>query len=84
MEVDILLIGNGLTGEVKMYDYPNKKFLVTEVTVQSANAARVFDVVLHEYNGKTYAIGIGKATDSLQVESLIDTKQPKPIPGNLL
>lgn len=90
MDVDILLIGNGLTGEVKSYDYPRSKFRVTEVTVQSANApssvtpSKIFDVILHRYNGNTYAIGIGKSTDSVQIESLIDSSKPKPIPAHLL
>lgn len=90
MDVDILLIGNGLTGEIKKYDYPTKKFRVTDVKVSSSNAqpqanlVRTFDVVLHRYNGQTYAIGIGSSTDSLQIESLIDKNKPKPIPGNLL
>lgn len=90
MDVDILLIGNGLTGEVKSCDYPRSKFRVTEVTVQSANApspvtpSKIFDVILHRYDGNTYAIGIGQSTDSVQIEELIDSKKPKPIPADLL
>ncbi len=37
MEVDFLLIGKGLTGQIKRYDYPRDKLRVTELTVESAN-----------------------------------------------
>lgn len=90
MDVDFLLIGNGLTGEIKKYDYPRKKLHITEVTVQSAanpgpgNHVRSFDAVLHQYNGKTYAVGIGQSTDSIQMEGLIDSKKPNPVPESLL
>lgn len=90
MDVDILLIGNGLTGEVKSCDYPRGKFRVTEVAVHSANApsqvtpSKIFDVILHRYNGNTYAVGIGQSTDSGQIEALIDSRKPKPIPADLL
>ncbi len=62
MEVDFLLIGKGLTGQIKRYDYPRDKLRVTELTVESANEpvivrpVLVFDVIQHKFDGKTYAV----------------------------
>lgn len=58
MEVDFLLIGKGLTGQIKRYDYPRDKLRVTELTVESANEpvivrpVLVFDVIQHKFDGK--------------------------------
>nr|HDI1994638.1 hypothetical protein [Klebsiella pneumoniae] len=78
MEVDFLLIGKGLTGQIKRYDYPRDKLRVTELTVESANEpvivrpVLVFDVIQHKFDGKTYAVAIGASTDSVQINALID------------
>ncbi|WP_155023210.1 hypothetical protein [Enterobacter hormaechei] len=90
MEIDFLLIGKGLTGQIKRYDYPRDKLRVTELAVESANEpatvrpALVFDVFQHKYDGKTYAIAIGISTDSVQINALIDRLKPQPIPESLL
>lgn len=46
MEVDFLLIGKGLTGQIKRYDYPRDKLRVTELTVESANEPVIVRPVL--------------------------------------
>ncbi|HBT4583544.1 TPA: hypothetical protein R6322_002661 [Klebsiella pneumoniae] len=90
MEVEFLLIGKGLTGQIKRCDYPKDKLRVTELTVESANEPAivrpvlVFDVVQHKYDGKTYAIAIGASSDSVQINALIDRLKPQPIPESLL
>ncbi|WP_333896646.1 hypothetical protein [Mixta calida] len=90
MKVEYLLIGNGLTGEVKSYDYSEGKLEVKEIKVIPANGVtpgnpvRVFSVVHHLYNGKLYAVGIASDTDSLQIEGLIDKTRINPIPQELL
>ncbi|WP_142890485.1 hypothetical protein, partial [Klebsiella pneumoniae] len=83
MEVDFLLIGKGLTGQIKRYDYPRDKLRVTELTVESANEpvivrpVLVFDVIQHKFDGKTYAVAIGASTDSVQINALIDRLKQK-------
>lgn len=85
-----LLIGKGLTGQIKRYDYPRDKLRVTELTVESANEpvivrpVLVFDVIQHKFDGKTYAVAIGASTDSVQINALIDRLKPQPIPESLL
>ncbi|HBV6848297.1 TPA: hypothetical protein MDX66_003930, partial [Klebsiella pneumoniae] len=59
MEVDFLLIGKGLTGQIKRYDYPRDKLRVTELTVESANEP----VIVRE--------GANKQVISSQADSLI-------------
>ena len=90
MEVEFLLIGKGLTGQIKRCDYPKDKLRVTELTVESANepatvrSPLVFDVIQHKHDGKAYAIAIGESTDSVQIDALIDRLKPQPIPESLL
>lgn len=90
MEIDFLLIGHGLTGEIKKHFYDGEKLNIKKLTVQPADHPRSdelalsFDVILHKYDGSTYAVGLGSSTDSIQIEGLIDWKKPKPIPVCLL
>lgn len=90
MEVQFLLIGHGLTGKIKSHEYPCNKLRITEVTVESANnhsvgaPVKTFDVIQHMHNGEFYAIAVGASTNSIQIESLIDSTKLKPIPKHLL
>ncbi|MCZ7836158.1 hypothetical protein [Atlantibacter hermannii] len=90
MELEFLLIGNGLTGKIKKHHYTGQKFNLKNITVEPANPTpfnnlvEEFSVILHLYNNETYAIGLAESSDSLQIESLIDKTKIKPIPKALL
>ncbi|MEQ9881948.1 hypothetical protein [Pectobacterium brasiliense] len=90
MKVEYLFIGRGLDGQIKTDDYPQKKLMVTEVTVESAESGargspvKFFEVHQQTYNGKVYAVAIGRSTDSQEIKRLIDASGVNPIPNELL
>lgn len=90
MIVEYLFIGHGLDGQIKKDDYPQQKLMVVEVEVVTAgNGSRgkpvkLFEVTQHQYQGEFYAVAIGRSTDSVEINWLIENSGVKPIPKELL
>ncbi|HIB3268482.1 hypothetical protein [Citrobacter youngae] len=90
MKVEYIFIGQGLDGKIKVDDYPKKKLLVTEVTVQSAASGangtpiKIFEVDYFRYKGSVYAVAIGRSTDGNEIIKFIEMSGVKPIPEELL
>jgi hypothetical protein len=90
MEIEYLIIGHGLDGEIKADDYPKRKLLVGEVTVQEAGHGshgtpiKTFEVEHFQHNGHVYAVAIGRSTTGQEIIQFIESSGVKPIPDELL
>ncbi|WP_342656825.1 hypothetical protein GKC68_10565 [Pantoea sp. RSPAM1] len=90
MEVDYLLIGHGLDGEIKRDDYPKKNLVIHETVLMSSHQQRAvkpskfFEVSLINDGGELYAVAIARSTNSSEIVRMIRDSGIRPIPKELL
>lgn len=90
MEIEYLLIGHGMDGQIKHFDYPNEKLFVTEVHVEAAGSGakgrpvKFFNVHHVNYDGSIYAVAIARSCSDAEVLRFIADSGVKPIPESLL
>ncbi|AHK21986.1 hypothetical protein BF17_16455 [Yersinia similis] len=86
MEVDYMLIGYGMDGQIHRDEYPKNNIRIIEPIVSRSDSGhhggpiKTFEVDTVTFNGRKYAIGTSRSTNSDEVFRLIDSSGVSPIP----
>lgn len=90
MEIEYLLIGHGMDGEIKRDEYPKDKLVIHETILMSNHQPRTpqpskfFEVNVINDGGALYAVAIARSTNSSEIIRMIKDSGLKPIPEELL